>query len=133
MNDPQQGRPEDEVSAPFWEAAARGELVLQRCEGCSSFVWYPRALCPSCGDDRLTWTQVSGEGTVYAASVHHRAPTPELAGSTPYAVVLVDLDEGVRLMARAAGVAADEVAVGQRVRWAPDPEGGRAFVFTPSG
>ena len=120
-----------DVSSPFWDAATRGELVLQRCDACARFVWYPRASCPSCGSDALRWTPSPGLGTVYAVSVHHKAPRPELAALTPYAVVLVDLDEGVRMMARASGVVAGDVTVGQRVRWRPDPDGGRAFVFEP--
>jgi uncharacterized OB-fold protein len=119
------------VSAPFWAAAERDELVLQRCDACEAFVWYPRALCPGCGSATLSWVAVSAWGTVYAVTVHHRAPRPELAALVPYAVVLVDLDEGVRMMARMTGVPAEEVAVGDRVRWRPDPEGGRAFVFEP--
>jgi uncharacterized OB-fold protein len=117
------------VSGPFWDAAARGELRLQRCDDCSRFVWYPRALCPTCGSISLTWTTSPGEGTVYAVSVHHKAPRPELADFTPYAVVLVDLDEGVRMMARATGCPPEELAVGGRMRWRPDPDGGRAFLF----
>jgi uncharacterized OB-fold protein len=124
--------PEPGLSAPFWEAAAQGQLVLPRCEACGRFVWYPRALCPHCGSDALAWTPSAGAGTVYAVSVHHKAPRPELAGLTPYAVVLVDLDEGVRMMARAVDADAEEVAVGQRVVWRPDPDGGKAFVFAPA-
>lgn len=123
--------PDDEgVSTAFWAAAADGLLVLQRCDDCEKFVWYPRAICPSCGSAALTWTPASGAGTVYAVSVHHRPARDDLADVTPYAVVLVDLDEGVRMMARMApGTAPEDAAIGARVRWCPDPAGGREFVF----
>lgn len=120
-----------EVSSPFWESAGHGVLVLQRCDSCQKFVWYPRALCPRCGSLSLTWTAGSGRGTVYAVSVHHKPARPELVDAVPYPVVLVDLDEGVRMMARMVGIPADQVSVGQQVRWIPDPEGGRAFLFEP--
>jgi uncharacterized OB-fold protein len=121
------------LSAPFWAAAAEGRLVLQRCDGCTRFVWYPRAICPACGSTSLTWSAASGTGTVYAVSVHHRPSRADLADVVPYAVVLVDLDEGVRMMARVApGHPPDEVAIGQRVHWLPDPAGGREFVFGPA-
>jgi uncharacterized OB-fold protein len=120
------------VSAPFWAAAADGRLVLQRCDACAAYVWYPRALCPSCGATALTWTEASDTGTVYAVSIHHRPARPDLSELTPYAIVLVDLDEGVRMLARAAVDDAGSVAVGQRMRWRPDPAGGRAFVFEPA-
>lgn len=120
------------VSVPFWAAAAEGRLELQRCDRCDRFVWYPRALCPSCGSTQLTWTPSVGVGTVYAVSVHHKAPRPELATRVPYAIALVDLDEGVRMLARVDTGDASSVVVGQRVRWRPDPDGGRAFVFQPA-
>lgn len=121
---------ESGVSAPFWEAASESRLVIQRCDACERYVWYPRALCPHCGSMALTWTPVAGAGTIYSLSVHHRPARPELADKTPYVIVLVDLDEGVRMMARMAdGTVADEVSIGRRVRWAPDPTGGKAFVF----
>lgn len=119
------------VSGPFWESAGRGQLALQRCEACERYVWYPRARCPHCGSADLKWTDSEGDGAVYAVSVHHRSPLPELADETPYAVALVDLDEGVRLMARVVDVDAESVAIGDRVRWRPDPKGGKAFVFGP--
>ena len=122
-----------DVSVPFWEAAGRGELVLQRCDDCEHVVWYPRALCPSCGSMSLRWTPASGTGTVYAVSVHHRPARPELADLVPYAIALVDLDEGVRMMARVIGVESPtDVVIGQRVVWRPDPDGGRAFLFEPA-
>jgi len=117
------------VSVPFWDSASRGELALQRCDECQKYVWYPRAICPHCGSMSLTWTAASGNGTIYAISVHHKAPRPELEALIPYAIVLVDLDEGVRMMARLAGRQTEQVGIGDRVRWRPDPEGGRAFLF----
>ena len=52
------------VSVPFWEGAAQGDLVLQRCDSCQAFVWYPRAICPACHSAELTWTPAAGTGTV---------------------------------------------------------------------
>jgi uncharacterized OB-fold protein len=61
MSDPS---PEAGVSAPFWESANAGQLVLQRCAACERFVWYPRALCPHCGSGELTWTPSAVEADV---------------------------------------------------------------------
>ncbi len=71
---------------------------MQRCGDCDRFVWYPRARCPHCWSESLIWTPMSGRATVYAVSVHRRSTAPHLADRAPYAVVLVDLDEGVRMM-----------------------------------
>lgn len=100
------------ASAPFWEATRRRCLSMQKCSSCEHFVWYPRFLCPSCGCSELTWLELSGRGTVYAVSIHHRSPLPALADRVPYAVVLVDLDEGARMMSNVFGPAP---AVGDRV------------------
>jgi uncharacterized OB-fold protein len=121
-----------EVSVPFWASASQGRLVLQRCDSCEAFVWYPRSMCPTCGAGSLTWTPSQGTGAVYAVSVHHKAARPELEALAPYAIVLVDLDEGVRLLGRADVEDPSLVSVGQRVRWRPDPTGGRAFLFIPA-
>ncbi|GAB3014618.1 Zn-ribbon domain-containing OB-fold protein [Mycobacterium bourgelatii] len=116
------------VSAPFWDATRRHELTMQRCESCSRLVWYPRFVCPHCGGLSLRWEKLSGGGVVYAVSVHHRAALPALADKVPYSVVLVDLDEGVRLMSSVFG---PPPAVGERVglAWVPLDDGRNLAVF----
>jgi uncharacterized OB-fold protein len=116
------------VSAPFWDATRRRELTMQRCETCNRLVWYPRFVCPHCGGSALRWERLSGNGVVYAVSVHHRAALPALADKVPYSVVLVDLDDGVRLMSNVFGPAP---AVGDRVEvtWTPLDDGRNLPVF----
>jgi uncharacterized OB-fold protein len=96
-------------------------------------VWYPRVLCPHCGATELEWREVDGAATVYAVSVQYRPGHPALADRVPYAVALVDLDAGVRMMTNVFGCPADEVAVGQRVRpnWEPLTDGRNLLVFEP--
>lgn len=89
----------DADSQPFWDGAERGELRIQRCDDCGEHVFYPRAVCPRCGGDRLDWVTARGEGTVHSFTVVHRAAPVGFADAVPYTVGLVDLDEGVRLMA----------------------------------
>jgi uncharacterized OB-fold protein len=122
-----------EISQPFWDATRERRLVLQRCDACASLVWYPRAFCPGCLSEDLHWVEVSGLGTVYAVSVHHRAPAPELKAMVPYALALVDLDDGARLMTDVVGCDAGEVHVGQRVRatWEPLEDGRHLLLFEP--
>jgi uncharacterized OB-fold protein len=86
------------VSAPFWEAATGGTLVLQHCESCGSAVFYPRRLCPHCWSDRLTWRAASGRGQLASWSVIHRAGHPGWQVATPYVIGLVRLDEGPTLL-----------------------------------
>ena len=88
-----------------------GKLGYQRCANCSEAVFYPRVLCPFCGSGALEWRESVGRGTVYATTAVHSR------NRDPYNVVLVDLDEGFRMMSRVEGVSAEEVGIGMRVRF----------------
>lgn len=84
------------TSRPFWEAAKRHELMLQRCERCSRFIYYPRPRCPYCFSDRLKWEQCSGKGTLYSYTVVRRAASRAFADA-PYVLAIVELAEGPRM------------------------------------
>ncbi|HZO81782.1 MAG TPA: Zn-ribbon domain-containing OB-fold protein [Candidatus Binataceae bacterium] len=83
------------TSAPFWAAARRHELTLQRCGNCRKFIYYPRERCPHCFSERLGWERVSGRGKVYSYTVVRRASSR--AFDRPYVLAIVELDEGVRM------------------------------------
>jgi len=87
---------------PFWEAAARGELALPRCDACSQLNWYPPERCRACNADALSWTPVSGRGALFSWSVVERAWVKAFASHAPYATGLVALDEdpAVRIVTR---------------------------------
>jgi uncharacterized OB-fold protein len=116
------------VSGPFWEGTQQYRLMMQRCQSCHRLVWYPRPMCPQCGDFSLRWEKLSGRGVVYAVSVHHRAAHQAFAEKVPYSVVLVDLDEGVRMMSTVFG---DPPAVGDAVSlaWLPLDDGRNLPIF----
>lgn len=116
------------VSAPFWAATEKRELLMQRCESCDQLVWYPRFVCPHCGQSKLRWEELSGQGVVYAVSVHHRAAHPAFTERVPYSVVLIDLDEGVRMMSNVFGpppTVGDAVSVA----WLPLDDGRNLPIF----
>ena len=102
-------------SKPYWEAAAREELLLRRCTACGKLHFPPRHLCPKCWSDALEWTKSTGQGVVYSFTVMHRAPMPAFAKRVPYVVALIDLDEGPRMMANILGEDALSTAIGDRV------------------
>jgi uncharacterized OB-fold protein len=103
-----------------------GVLGFQRCAGCGTAVFYPRVVCPVCGDADLTWETSSGRGIVYASTAVHRRD------ADPYDVVLVDLEGGFRMMSPVEGVPAEEVKVGTRVSLRVDREGDDPVpVFVP--
>lgn len=102
-------------TAPFWSGAARGRLVLPRCNRCERFIWYPREFCPYCGAVEVTWLQVSGRGRIYSVTVVRRAPHPDYADVVPYSVGLVELDEGVRVLTNIVSSDLDCLSIGQPV------------------
>ena len=85
-------------SMPFWEAAREGQLKIPHCNTCGKFFFYPRHLCPHCWSRDWAWQQASGWSTLKTYTIVHRAGHPSWAAVAPYAVGLVELDEGPVLM-----------------------------------
>jgi uncharacterized OB-fold protein len=103
-------------AAPFWAGCRDRELLVQRCADCATFQFYPRAVCASCGSDRVQFLPVSGRGAVFAFTVCHRPLAPRFTGRTPYVVALVDLDEGPRMMTNIVGCPDTDVHIGMAVQ-----------------
>ena len=99
-------------AAHFWEGCALGELRYQQCGGCAAVQFHARAFCVRCGGAKLEWRRAHGTGTVYATTRVERAPGDEFRALAPYVIVLVDLDEGLRMMAHGA----PGLRIGARVR-----------------
>lgn len=110
---PDNGGPPAEVYRKYLES---GRLGFQRCSGCGAAVFYPRVVCPVCGGVSLVWEGSSGRGVVYATTAVYRRD------AEPYNIVLVDLEEGFRMMSRVEGVPAERVEIGTRVRLRMDQE-----------
>jgi uncharacterized OB-fold protein len=101
----------DPVTKPFWDSVKAHAMRLQRCGACGTYVFYPRALCPSCFSAALEWTPVSGRGVIHAFTVVHRHPSPVFQPEVPYVVALVDLEEGARMMTRLVGLPPDPARI----------------------
>jgi uncharacterized protein len=86
------------VGAPFWEGARVGELRLQRCSQNGHFWHPPGAVCPICHTSEYEWVVASGHGRVYSWTTIHHAVHTAVIPWLPYTIVLVDLDEGPRLI-----------------------------------
>jgi uncharacterized protein len=102
-----------DLSGPeaHWRAAlAAGQFLIQRSRADGEYFFPPRVMAPGTGNDDLEWVKASGGGTIYSFTKISPKPPAE-----PYAIVLVDLDEGPRLMSRIEGMAADQVEIGARV------------------
>ncbi|MBC7132026.1 MAG: OB-fold domain-containing protein [Roseovarius sp.] len=117
--------------AVFAARLAEGVFEIQKCDGCGTHVFHPRVICPACGGAALGWVAPTGRGTVHARTIVRRRP--EKGGD--YNVVLVDLEEGVRMMSRVDGIANDDITAGLRVTATigKGADGEPAVVFRPEG
>lgn len=101
-------RPEQEYLAFL----AQGKFMIQRSRDTGRYIFYPRVAEPLTGSRNLEWVEASGRGTVYSTTVVRKKP--EAGGD--YNVVLVDLEEGPRMMSRVIGLPPTEVKIGMKVK-----------------
>ncbi|MFE6825323.1 bifunctional MaoC family dehydratase N-terminal/OB-fold nucleic acid binding domain-containing protein [Streptomyces sp. NPDC057690] len=100
-------------NAGFWEGVRRHRLLVQRCTACDTlrFPWLPG--CNACGSPEWDTVEAGGEGTVFSYVVMHHPPFP--AFSPPYAIGLIELAEGVRIISNVVDVPYDKVRIGMPV------------------
>jgi hypothetical protein len=95
--------------------AATGELAFQRCASCGKLRHPPRLLCAACGSAAWDFAPSSGRGRIFTWTVTHQALHPAFAAETPYAVVVTELDEGVRLVTGIREMTPDDLRLDQKV------------------
>ena len=109
------GRPRPSLNQDvqfFWEGAARGKLLVQRCDECRALRHPPGPGCPQCGSREWTAEEMSGHGEIYSFVRHHHPNIPPFEPGHP--VILVELDEGVRIVSELVEPN-DSIQIGQRV------------------
>jgi uncharacterized OB-fold protein len=105
----EQRRPQKLVPQPnaetqfFWDKANEDELWIQRCNQCNKPYFYPRFFCPRCLSKDVEWFRTSGKGKLHTYMINHR-PAPGFEDEAPYAIAVVELDEGVRMMSNIHGI-----------------------------
>lgn len=104
------------LSEPFWEGCRQGELRLQHCLDCGHVQFPPRLLCTNCRSPRLEWRAASGRGTVETLTWVHVPLSEAWASDVPYAVALVRLEEGPRMMSNLRGCTPADMHIGDVVR-----------------
>ena len=112
---------------PYWDAAAKGRLLLKKCNACGEPHFYPRSICPFCFSDDTTWIEASGNGKIYSYSVMRRVPVP-------YVVAYVTLAEGPTMITNVVDCDPNTVKIGQAVRvtFKPSDGGPPLPMFTPA-
>lgn len=114
-------------SAPYWEGLRQHKLLLQACADCGQIRHYPRAVCATCYSIAVTWIEANGAGTIQSWTVAHHPFHPGFKIEVPYALLLVDLAEGVRVNAPLRGDPAG-LQLGRAVRLIFE-NGGQGFVL----
>jgi uncharacterized OB-fold protein len=117
----------------FWEGAARGELLGQRCADCKKLTHPPRPMCPACHSVRRETVKLSGRGRVASWAIP-RHPAP-IGFAEPPIIALIELEEGIRLVSNVVDVGTAGVHGGMavEVRFAPTRGGKAVPVFAPAG
>ena len=113
-----QGVIPDALTAPFWEAAGEGKLVIQNCAICDRLQNPPLPACSACGSaDGMGWKEMSGRGTIYNYCVVYDTPVALLQEDEPFnlAVVALDDDPGIQMYSHLPGTGVDEVPIGGKV------------------
>jgi uncharacterized OB-fold protein len=113
------------MNADDW-TGGQPTIVFDHCRQCRANWYFKRELCPYCGAAQPERRVASGVGVVYAVTVVQRAPSAALRAEAPYTIVLVDADEGFRMMAHAA----PGIAIGAKVRTRFKQFGGAIIPFS---
>ena len=104
----------DGEAVAYFEACARGELLVQECPECGHRQHYPRAWCTECGATP-GWLTTQGKGTVHTFTIMHQYGAEPFKSELPYAVVIVELEEGPRLMGNLTDCDPADVHIGMPV------------------
>ena len=103
------------LAQEFYDWCARGELRFQRCSSCMTWRHVPREMCARCGSFAWAWERSSGRGRVFTWTVVERPMHPAFQADAPYAVVVIEMDEGVRLATSVVDCAPSALAFDMRV------------------
>jgi uncharacterized OB-fold protein len=100
------------LNAEWYAFCRERELRFQRCRTCGRWRHPPRFLCPACGSGAFSWARSNGRGSIFTWTVTHQAIHPAYAGEVPYAVVVVETDEGVRVVGGVSGLDLPQLRLG---------------------
>jgi uncharacterized OB-fold protein len=108
------------MSADFYRFCHQHELRFQRCAECGTWRHIPRDMCAKCGSFKWEWERSSGRGKLFSWTTAMQPMMPQFVGQVPYSPVIVELQEGVRMVTWLIGVRPDELKLGMPVEVAFD-------------
>jgi hypothetical protein len=99
------------LNGQFFAWCKQGELRFQRCSDCGRWRHVPREMCAECGSMKWEWQRSSGRGRIFTWTVTAMPLHPAFKDATPYAPVVVEMDEGVRLVSEVVDCKPDDLAI----------------------
>ena len=108
------------MAGEFYEYCKKHELRFQRCTGCDTWRHVPRDMCAKCGSFNWEWAQSSGKGTLFSWTTVMQPMLPQFADRVPYSPVVIEMDEGVRILSELVDVPNEELRLGLPVEVAFD-------------
>ena len=105
----------ENLNGEFYAYCKQHELRFQRCDNCHAWRHMPREGCRQCGSFDWSWERSTGKGEIFSWTVIHRALHPGFNEELPYAAVVVELEEGVRIVSHVVDLAVEKLAVGTPV------------------
>lgn len=120
-------------SMPFWEGTRDKKVMVQYCLRTSQYQWFPRPVSLFTARRDLEWREVSGHGKIFSYTIANIGNGP-FRGHEPYLIALVQLDEGVNIMANIVKCDLDEIEIDMEVVpfWAPLDDGTNLLMFQPA-
>jgi len=103
-------------SKAFWEGTKARKLLVQHCNDCDAYIFYPRRECPECWSKNLGWVESSGKAVVYAFSITYEGVEKMFVEDLPIVLAWVDLPEGIRMQTNIIDCDPDSVAIGMQVQ-----------------
>lgn len=103
--------PQEELKAQFWQHCADQKLCFQRCSDCGTWRHLPRYLCAACHSADWEWAESCGRAVIFSWTITHRPMHPAFTASLPFAAVIVEMEEGVRLVSGVRGIANQDLAL----------------------
>jgi len=102
-------------SKPFWDGCKNRKLLIQQCEDCKKYIFYPKLFCPFCLSRDLSWVESTGRGTIYTFTVVYSYQPTGFADDVPYTIAVVKLSEGIRIMSNIVQCPPEEVVCDMEV------------------
>ncbi len=103
------------MARDFYGYCKEHELRFQKCSNCGAWRHVPREMCPDCGSFDYEWAKSAGRGKVFSWSTTSQPMLPQFADAVPYAIVIVELDEGVRMATWVVDLPPDQLRIGHPV------------------